>query len=650
MTASRDDTRSASWLALAGVIMVYLVVLRSLRPPLVSVSALLVGTAWALGWATLTVGHLNLLSATFAIMLIGMGDYGVLWVTRYHQERAAGLGVKESLVATARGIGPSTLTASVTTGLAFFAAMLADFMAVAELGWIAGCGVLFCALSCFIFLPALVMILDGRKQKAGERHILSYVEQKQVLVDARGWLPRLTARPRWVLGGGCALVAFLALWGMRVRYDHNLLNLQSESLDSVRWERTLLRHTAGASWHALSYTDSHDEALRLKARFEKLPEVSRAVEVASLVPSDQERKLPLLRDIHTQLEQMPPRDACPEPLPSSSKLLVSELEKLAGPEGILSKHRPTEANAPLVHALIEESRKLAEQVNAMSEELAKARLALFERHMLADLWADLHQLHDVSHPAPIALDDMPKDLHERYVSKGGKWLLRVFGKESLWEFDALEKFTAAVQTVDPEATGKPFTTQEGLQAMKLGFEWAGVYALIAIVIVLALDFRSPMPVLLVLGPLLLGTIVALGVMGLFGCHLNPANMIALPLIVGAGVNYGVHVMHDYLHRRGAGRVYVLRRSTGQGILVVGLTTLVGFGSLMTSSHRGLAGLGLILSLGVAGSMLMALVFLPIGLKLWSERTVKKPVEPSSIGRLRGRRMVSREASLRAERA
>jgi hopanoid biosynthesis associated RND transporter like protein HpnN len=630
MSASRNDTRFASWLALAGVIMVYLVLFRGLRPPLVSVSTLLVGTGWALGWATLTVGHLNLLSATFAIMLIGMGDYGILWVTRYKQERAEGLDVRQSLVATAMGIGPSTLTASVTTGLAFFAAMLADFMAVAELGWIAGWGVLFCALSCFTFLPALVMIMDGRKEQACQRHTLSFVEKKEALVDARGWLPRLASRPRWVLGGGLAFVALLALCGLRVHYDHNLLNLQSESLDSVRWERTLIRHTAGASWHALSYTDSHDEALALKARFEKLPTVSRVVEVASLVPADQDRKLPLLRDIHARLEQMPPRNACPTPFVSSPSFLVSELRSLAGPQGILTTRPLSPSNRTLVEALIAESNKLADQVESMPPALAEERLAIFERRMLADLWEDLHQLQDVTRAAPIALEDMPQDLHERYVSKGGRWLLRVFGRESLWEFDALSRFTASVQTIDPEATGKPFTTLEGLQAMKLGFEWAGVYALIAIVIVLALDFRSPMPVLLVLGPLLLGTVVALGVMGLFGCHLNPANMIALPLIVGAGVNYGVHVMHDYLLRRRQGKVYVLRRSTGLGILVVGLTTLVGFGSLMTSSHRGLAGLGLILSLGVAGSMLMALVFLPIGLKLWSERGAKQEVKREEV--------------------
>jgi predicted RND superfamily exporter protein len=162
MLASQDDTKLASWLALAGVALVYLVVFRTLRLPFFSVTTLIVGTIWALGWMTLTVGHLNLLSATFAVMLFGMGDYGVLWVTRYNQERAAGLEVIPALRVTAAVIGPSTLTAAVTTGVAFFAAMLADFMAVSELGWVAGCGVLLCAISCFTVLPALIVLVDRR--------------------------------------------------------------------------------------------------------------------------------------------------------------------------------------------------------------------------------------------------------------------------------------------------------------------------------------------------------------------------------------------------------------------------------------------------------------------------------------------------------
>src|SRR5919109_3233832 len=129
---------------------------------MLTVGTLLVGIAWSLGWLTLTVGHLNILSATFAVMLIAMGDYGVLWVTRYEQARRGGMEVVEALRHTARHVAVGNLTAATALALAFFAAMFADFQAVAELGWIAGCGVLLCALSCFTVLPALLRILDRR--------------------------------------------------------------------------------------------------------------------------------------------------------------------------------------------------------------------------------------------------------------------------------------------------------------------------------------------------------------------------------------------------------------------------------------------------------------------------------------------------------
>src|SRR5262249_39977263 len=87
MVASQNDTNVASWLALGGVAALYFIVFRSFRYPLLTIGTLVVGTIWASGWLTLTVGHLNILSATFAMMLIGMGDYGVLWVTRYEQDR-----------------------------------------------------------------------------------------------------------------------------------------------------------------------------------------------------------------------------------------------------------------------------------------------------------------------------------------------------------------------------------------------------------------------------------------------------------------------------------------------------------------------------------------------------------------------------------
>src|SRR5581483_12352757 len=101
-----------------------------------------------------------------------------------------------------------------------------------------------------------------------------------------------------------------------------------------------------------------------------------------------------------------------------------------------------------------------------------------------------------------------------------------------WDFDALRRFTAAAAAADPDATGKAFRTLEGLRQMKVGFEWAGAYALAAIVAVLLLDFRRLTDLLLGLFPLAVGAVLTLGVMGVLGVSLNPANMIALPLMVG----------------------------------------------------------------------------------------------------------------------
>src|ERR1051326_3602595 len=154
-----------------------------------------------MGWLTLTVGHVNILSATFAVMLVGMGDYGVLWVMRYEQARRRGAEVREALLHTTRHVAVGNLTAAATLALAFFTAILADFQAVAELGWIAGCGVLLCALACFTVLPSLVMLFDRRRFNGGPLPVVDLVEFR----SHDTWLPGLAGHSRWIVGTGVAL-------------------------------------------------------------------------------------------------------------------------------------------------------------------------------------------------------------------------------------------------------------------------------------------------------------------------------------------------------------------------------------------------------------------------------------------------------------
>jgi hopanoid biosynthesis associated RND transporter like protein HpnN len=598
MTASQADTKLASWLALSGVGVLYLVVFRSLRYPFLTVGTMIVGMAWAMGWLTLTVGHLNILSATFAIMLIGMGDYGVLWVTRYEQNRAAGADVVSALKKTAAGGGPSIFTAALATAIAFFAAMLADFQAMIELGFIAGSGVLLCALACFTVLPALLRIIDRREKPTSFRLLLS---------TRSTWLPWCAAKPRLVAGVCLALTAFLGLCACGISYDYNLLHLQARGLESVHWEHTLIDHTAGASWHAVSHTATPEEALALKARYEQLPGVSRVVEVASLVPPGQEAKLDQLRDIQHRLRRLPPRgEIIPHAAPDV-EFLRRQIElqqgKLAG-DG--------ELPGPLV-ALRQALIALDERLAAGSSAVASATLQHFEERMAGDLVEDLYQLQDVASPIPITLADLPDSLRERYIGKHGRWLLCVFARECLWEHEPLERFVNEVGAVDPHVTGRPFGTLEGLRDLKNGFEWAGLYALGAIVVVFWLDFRIIRYTLLALVPLGMGVAMSLGVMTLAGMSLNPANMIAFPLILGVGAVYGVHVVHDYL-ARDRGKPYALSYMIGRAILVMALTNIISFGTLLISTHAGLSSLGLILALGVAFCMAAALLFLPAFLR------------------------------------
>jgi hopanoid biosynthesis associated RND transporter like protein HpnN len=630
MAAAQRDTQLASWLAIAGVTLLFLLVYRGIFYPLLTVTTLLVGTAWAMGWMTWTVGHVNILSATFAVMLVGIGDYGVLWAMRYEQARRLGTDVRSAVLHTVTHVAVGNLTAATTLALAFFAAMLADFQAIGELGWIAGCGVLLCALACFTVLPALLMLFDrrpwGRRRPwsvvkaSGESSVVGGGDSTDLdhspvsthdLPAQDAWLPWLSERPRWVLAAGLCLIVAVGACAFRVTYDHNLLHLQARGLDSVKWELTLIEHTAGASWHALSYTSTPEEALALKERYEKLPEVSRVVEVASLVPRDQGFKIELLRDIRRRLEHLPERGVrIPHARPNSQEI-DGEWSLLLGQLAPLCR----DPNQRLLVDLRASLDAFQDQLGRMpADRRTESRLQNFEERMAGSLAEDLYRLRDVATPAGVQEADLPVDLRVRYIGQTGKWLLQVFAKDCLWEFKPLQHFVHQIQKVDPDATGKPFGTVEGLRAMRNGFTWAGFYALVVITLVLAVDFRCLRNTLVALTPLAMGVLLTLGILGLFRMPLNPANMIAFPLILGVGVDNGVHVLHDHLLRRQRG-VLTISRAIGRGVLVKALTAMIGFGTLMISSERGLASLGFILLLGVACSMVSALIFLPAVLRL-----------------------------------
>lgn len=586
MRSSQQSMIWASMLSLVAVLLVVIAGFGGVRHAVLANAVLMIGMAWAFGWATLSVGHLNILSVTFAVTMIGVGiDYGTYYVGRYLEARRRGLACDEALLETSGSVGPGILTGAVTTSVAFFSAALTSFVGVAELGMIAGGGILLCCAAELLVLPATLAIVD--RSFLGRR-----IPQP---VPVHTWIAPLMRHPRFV---ALAVIACsLALGGglHELEYDHNLLNLQADGLESVKVEKKLLAECDQSVWYALSIADSREELLARKARLEALPSVERIDEIASLLPGDEERKGPAIERIGSRLATLPER---PPEIPVDR--LDALGETLAWAQGEASK-RPGGLRTAW------HLERIRESLRTKGPEECYRALAAFQQRAAGDLLSRLHSLAAVANPEPPALDDLPPSLVERFVGSSGRHLLKIYGRGDIWNFESLERFVREVRSVDPRATGNPLQAYEASLEMKRSYEQAGLWALAVILVVLWLDFRNLTHAFLAVLPLALGMAQMLGLMGLVGIDLNPANLIGIPLILGIAVDYGVHVVHDFLERPGP---YRMSASTANSVLVDALTTILGFGALMVASHRGLESLGRVLTLGVTTCTITSLVFLP----------------------------------------
>jgi hypothetical protein len=543
------------------------------------------------------IGHLNILSISFGVILIGLGvDFGVHYVARYMQLRATIRSPGEAIVRAAGSVGPGVLTGALTTSVAFFMAGFTDFTGIAELGVIAGGGVLLCCLGAIFLLPAMIQLTDGQRPMRPIPRPL----------DVHGWIRPMFRHPTLVVSATVALTAVLATGIPKLWYDHNLLNLQPQGLESVALERKLLNDCDQSVWYALSIAESREELLRRKKEFEKF-DALRVEEIVSLIPGDDAAKQSYIEDIATGLCRLPERP--PEiPLMPPEQLGRS----LAAVQQVLG----TDAKSQQIARRLEEVRRW---LRRFPESDCLRRMSEYQHAVAGDLLSRLHILRELADPEPPKLDDLPEPLVTRFVGKGGKYLMKIYSDADIWDIDAMEQFVRQVRSVDPRATGNPLQTYEASRQMQQGYKKAAVYALIAISILLWVDFRSLRLTGMAMVPMIVGMVQAFGIMGLLGIPLNPANMIIVPLILGIGIDDGVHVVHDFRNQRG--RRYAMSSSTASAVLITSLTTMIGFGSLMIASHQGLQSLGRVLVIGVSCCLFTSLVMLP-AIFIWWTRNLE----------------------------
>ena len=244
-------------------------------------------------------------------------------------------------------------------------------------------------------------------------------------------------------------------------------------------------------------------------------------------------------------------------------------------------------------------------------------LSSFGESFVRDLRQTIAFLKQQNPEAQFGLNDLPENLKLRAIGRTGKIVLRVYPRYNIWEREELRSFVEQVRSIDSDIIGAPVMILHHTGVLKKAFETSGAYALIAVTFLMFLYFRSVRWTLLALFPLTLGVFIMLFVMSWCGVQFNPANFMGLPLLLGIGLDFGIHVLHRV---KAEGKSNMFDHSTGPAIAVSGLTTICGFGTLALGGHQGIASLGLILASGVAGILFASLIVLPAFLRIfWPDK-------------------------------
>ena len=210
---------------------------------------------------------------------------------------------------------------------------------------------------------------------------------------------------------------------------------------------------------------------------------------------------------------------------------------------------------------------------------------------------------------PPDLDALPSVIRNRFVTSSGRMIAYLQPEGDVFEPEVLEVYVRAAKRVAPHVTGFPIVFLHVTERITSGFYWAVALGSVLVLIILLIDYRDFRDVAFAAIPLAMGVVWMMGLMGLAGLKFNFANLVGVPLILGVGIDNGVHLVHRLRLERGAGMTTVLRH-TGRAILIASTTTMIGFGSLALASHRGLASLGVVLLLGVGACLVTSTVVLP----------------------------------------
>lgn len=597
-----QGARQALFLALALVTLVMLAGLGSVKLVLAALFSLLTGLIFTATFAALAVGELNLISVAFAVLYLGLGvDFAIHYCLRYREGRNAGEDNGMALRNASVKVGGALFLCAASTATGFFAFIPTAYTGVAELGLISGVGMFISLAVTLTVLPALLGLFPLRVGGGVPDRDASAGAVARVAAV----LTRLPAtHPGKILGGLFILISCSAALLTQARFDHNTLNLQDQDNESVAAFRRLLADPEVAPWTGVFIATDVTEAERYQEAFAGLEEVERVLWLPDFIPARQNEKLAVIDEMDLLLGDLPETPALAD---------IGVAERAAALTRFREALGRSRAPEPVIRSLHDQLARLEQSLPAAPEGGAQT-LARLEQSLLASLPGRLQALQASLQARPIALESLPEPLQRRWLSADGHYRLEIYPKADMQDNQALRNFVQAMQSVSGRVIGSPVINLEASDAVAAAFGQAFIGAFVVIALILLLLFRRKRDAPLALLPLLAAALLTGGASVLAGIPLNFANVIALPLLLGMGVDSAIHIIHRHRAEPAAGRP-LLATSAARGVLVSGLTTMGGIGNLAFSPHDGTASLGALLTIGIGATMVCALLLLPALLTL-----------------------------------
>ncbi|SDG99402.1 MMPL family transporter [Nitrosomonas sp. Nm132] len=606
-----DELRSSlSGMEFAGIITFVLVgivlyfAMRTIRLALAVLLCLTLGLLLTAAFATAAIGQLNVISIAFAVLYIGLGaDFAIHFLLRYREVLESGLLTTDAMYKAGGEAGSALAACTIANAIGFYAFIPTSYSGVAELGIISGTGMLISLLVTFILGPALLRYLSERSiPDSGVKGSLG-----KMLELSLKWR-KLTYVSIFVL----LLIAIALL--PQVRFDYNLLNMQDPKGKAVQTFRELLASPEHSPWHAIVLTKDQEETRQLAERLAELPGVSKIVTMLDFVPTEQEVKLSAIEEMALIIG--PVILSMPEPS-TDKQMVVQQLEALDALNAALDRYIKEYPES----SLSESALTLKTSLEALFVRLEGANfsdkeklLYSIDEDLLSTLPAAIQRLRTSIEAVPFSEQELPESLSGRWRSQAGEYRIAVYPSEDIGDNEALTQFVRSVQQIAPQATGMPVVSLEAGEAVVEAFVHAFSLALAGVTVALLILLRSIKYTVLVLIPLLLSSVFTGVFTVLLNIPFNFANIIALPLLLGLGIDSSLHMVYRSLDKKQVSEI-LIHTSTARAIFYSALTALVDFASLMFSSHKGTASMGALLTVGLTFTLICTLVILPALLRI-----------------------------------